>query len=182
MNRQLQNVFLTALAALSFSSFAAAETLQWTASGIEYVSNLGTVTGSFDYNADLNSFTNIDLTSSPDGSVFQYLDPNFTPSGGDFIFTDSDSSNLTDAQYLYVVVNPEMTDAGGTTPIANLEEGTCTNSTCTDGPPITYEALSGEFTASEVSPEPASAVLDGVGAIAILGLALRRPRAKLQSR
>lgn len=176
MKKPLQTTILAALAAFSFSSLAKADNLQWTASGIEYVGDVGGVTGSFDYDADLNSFSNIDLTSSPDGSVFQYLDPNSHGNGANgFIFVDSDDSDLTGAQWLLVDLDSAMTDEGGTVDIDVLEEGTCSDSTCSGVAP-TYEALSGDFSASEATPEPAAIALSGVGAIAILCLALRRRR------
>ena len=174
--RNVHNAVIATFAVISFSSYAMAGPIQWTASGITFNGG-GQVSGSFDYDADTNSFTNIDLTTPFDTNAFQYLDtsnPDDTNSAGAFLFTDTASSDLTGAQVLYVVVNPALSGAGGTAPLAVLEEGTCANATCA-GQPASHDTESGEFVASS-APEPGSWALTGAGGIVLSGVAFGRRR------
>src|SRR6266849_1326784 len=116
---------LLATMALSATT-ASAGTLTWTLTG---VTSLGsTITGSFDFNANTTTYSDINITTSG-GSII----PNFTwsqhASFGSFscclAMVDTTAIDETGADVLNLGFASDLTNAGGTIPISFTQQGTC---------------------------------------------------------
>jgi hypothetical protein len=151
----------------TFPLCASADAVTWELEGITLTT--GAVTGSFDYNADTNTYSDISLFTG-DGKTYT-VD---LVSNASALFSDSGAVNLTGTRLLTMEFVSPLTDAGGTIDITIAEEETCDNATCsieTSGP----FTASGEIVAeTSAVPEPAPVALSCLSVLAIVGFVRRR--------
>jgi hypothetical protein len=170
MITHLRNTLLVAFAAIALAPCAVAGPIQWTASGVTFNSNAGSITGSFDYDADTSTFSNIDLVS--EGMTFTDL-VSALSMNGQIGATDA-TGNLSGDPLVIVIFHSGFTDSGGTDTVSDAIYGSCFNASCSM-PDAMYNGGVGSFTGTAVSaaPEPASILLTAAG-LAALGAARRR--------
>ena len=94
---------------------ASADQLTWDITG--HFGDGGTISGSFVYDADLNQFSSIDVTTSAgsvlSGALYTLHDPSYTPTP-DFLLFATTTGDLTGTPVLSAGLVSAMTDAGGT--------------------------------------------------------------------
>lgn len=161
---------------------AQATPILWTINGMTFDDG-GTGSGSFIYDADTNTYSNINITTTV-GSVLPgdtYLYPDLlyalSQAPDYFMALDATGADLTGFSFLTTVFSPSaLTNAGITTSITGGTEGTCGNPDCSI---LEVEAsfrnvTGGRVTADIVTvPEPETIALFGLGLLG-LGLASRR--------
>jgi len=174
------------IAAVLFFSCAGASagTLTWTISGVTF-NDGGTASGTFDYDADTDTFSNIDITTTA-GTVFgasTYTSlAGAYPSSPDLVYLQTTTGTI---RLFDFGTSANMTDGGGIIPLAldplsggTAGEDNCYNGTCTlvYSSPIRY-STTGTVSAptSGAAPEPASFVLliGGLGGLGVLALRRR---------
>jgi len=126
---------LIAIAAFLSVPSASASTIDWTLQGVTFGDG-GTASGSFDYDADTNTYSFIDITttsgSSFSGATYLALDPGKSSSSTSLaVVPDASSANI-GTPVFDLFFSSALTDAGGTVALNDvLDEGTCTTDGCT---------------------------------------------------
>ena len=145
-----------------FGSTAQAVPITWNL--LDVLFDDGSVaTGSFDFDADLGSYSNIDIMTS----LASYGDPNpASPGNADILITVPDDSlaDFTGTPVLSFLFDAPLTNAGGLVDItvaAFSSEGTCFSATCSS-PSIIRRVESGQVTTAVV-PVPTTLVLTVLG-------------------
>lgn len=168
---------------LAASLSASAGNVTWT---LESVTSLGTsITGTFTYNADTDTYSNIDVVSTG-GSVIQDETWTNKASFGNYncclALVSSSASDETGLDLLNLVWTPnQLTDAGGIIPLAYTQQGTCNISNCVSFNPYPGDPSGGQNSnvtgylyAPSATPEPGSLFLLGSGMLGVVGLVRRR--------
>jgi PEP-CTERM motif len=163
---------------LGLTVSADARPITWTLSDATI---LGTsLTGSFVFDADAVVYMDVNISTSggsiiPTTSFFQVA-PCSLCSRPDFLgIVDSLAPDLTGANFLGFVFHPSLTDAGGTIPILQTEQGTCADFGCTlynsyPNDPTHGSACCIDITGNVTSvPEPSSLALFGMSALFAAG-------------
>jgi hypothetical protein len=178
---------------ISLSLTASAGPLLWTLEGVTFAGG-GTASGSFDYNADTNLFSNVDITTTTGGGVTgaTYLFTcgqdvpactGVTPNSTEALFLTTNAANqsgLTAIGFFFTGIGgapPQgLTDLGGTIDISNssfsvgaVQEALCVDSACSQ--PTSPSRVDDAGTVA--TPEPSSALLVGI-TVLLLGFALKR--------
>ena len=153
---------------------ASADQVTWDLSGVTF-SDGGTASGSFVYNADTNTVSSVDFTTTAGGSfggaTYAGVDPGFGPSATDIVFvTDSSLLDFTGTPVLQMIFASALTDLGGTILLSGTGEGVCANIGCTSG--IESRIITGGEVFS--APEPSSLLLLGMGMFGLVGAAKRK--------
>lgn len=162
---RFSRVFLMAsiaVAALLLPSLASADGITWTLEDVA-LNDGGSVTGSLNYNATTNSYSAIDITSSPGsllgGTTYTTLTPPFFSTSTLLGVGPSTipGGNYTDLTFLELFFTNPLTNSGGTDPVYAVETY-CSNSNCSTYTERT--STSGFATTSPAAtPEPATLAL-----------------------
>jgi hypothetical protein len=158
---------------LQRSSFEAVAVM----TGLDDVSLIGdalgtTISGSFDYDADTNTISNVDVTTSG-GSVIPsatfYLSECCSSDLNVATFpvlwlVDTANANEVGADYLAIDFASAPTDAGSTIALFETVQGTCIEAKCNAGTFTQNLNVTGDITASAAVPEPAAFILFGTAA------------------
>jgi hypothetical protein len=167
-------------AALAFAVFvlpsvACADGVNWTIEGVTFADG-GTVSGSFSYNANNNTYSNIDVTSTAGtlltGSNYTTLTNGYV-SGPTLLGMGPNigsPANFTGDYFLQLMFTDLLTNAGGTVTLTAVETY-CGNSTCSS--PIVRRGDDGSITSAIATPEPTALVLLAAGLLGLL--LLRKP-------
>jgi len=113
--------------------YASAAPVTWYLQGVTFVDG-GTATGSFVYDANTNTYSSINITTTSgatlQGFTYAFYDPTFSDATiVDFV--TSNNPNKTGTSYLELDFTPPLTNAGGTIPLNNASvEFTCINAAC----------------------------------------------------
>lgn len=179
MNRLIFRSLIAALVlfvAFCVPSIASADGLSWTLTGVTFDDG-GTASGSFNYNAVTNTFSNIDITTTA-GSAFPGA--TYTTLSGAFpgsststsLFLGASSGSFT-GPLLLLFFDAPLINSGGTVtaPLTTgLDFGGGEGSLSTEARFIT----GGAATSTVVTPEPSALSLLGVGLAALLAGAVMR--------
>jgi hypothetical protein len=181
-NLQKSLFWVLVLSAFSISAFAGP--IQWNFSGVTFTDG-GTLTGSFTYNADTATFTNVDVTISgsttPAFNVTMLFDDPAFSSAIDFEASSALPATVDVTPSIYTAFSSAMTDAGGTIPIllgGDSYDGICSDTTCSTYISAAVDIASGSITASSSVPEPGSWATLGLGLIGLAALKLRHRPAR----
>jgi hypothetical protein len=165
---------------------ASAGPITWTLNG---VTSLGTsITGSFVFNADTDIYSSVNITSSGGtvipANTWTALAECCATESGFLGLVDTSAANQTGADLLGLFFAVDLTDAGGSVPITETQQGTCSGSTCAsyihygnDPSGGLNTDVTGSVVANFSTPEPASLILFGGGAsfLLLIRKRLRRP-------
>jgi hypothetical protein len=177
MKRQIADTLLRgaliAIAVILSVPSGSAAPILWTLQGVTFGDG-GTGSGSFDYNADTNTYSSINITTTLGGSfsgaTYLALDPGKGSSSTSLAVVPNAALANTGTPVLDLFFSSALTDAGGIVSLKDtLDEGTCSSTGCTAA--IGLRAV----TAGAVStvPEPASFGLTLIG-IGLLGWMRKR--------
>jgi hypothetical protein len=152
---------------------ASAGMILWHLAGVTFADG-GTASGSFDYNADTNTYSFVNITTtggSLAGSTYLALDPGFSSSNSILaVVPNAGLGNFTGTPLLAFQFASPLTDSGGTiSTISPSAEGTCGNAACSSpsGGGLRFVSAGSVSTV----PEPSTLSLILLGA---LGLVLRK--------
>jgi hypothetical protein len=158
IRRQAASVLLNgALIAVFLSApSASAGPILWTLENVTF-NDGGTASGSFDYNADTNTYSSIDIITNAgsafSGAAYLALDPGKPSSSTSLaVVPNAGSANIVTPVF-DLFLSSALTDAGGTIALNDvLDEGTCNSTGCTGATGLR------SVTAGSVSsvPEPSS--------------------------
>lgn len=156
---------------LLLPTFASADGIAWTFNNVT-LSDGGTVTGPFDYNAVTNTYSAINLSSTfgtlLNGTSYSTLSPVFFY-GSTLLGVGPASipgGNFAGLTFMELFFTNPLTNTGGTDPVQAFEIFCGPSSTCTD--PTVRSSTSGYVTSVPIStPEPASFLLLAGGLLAI---------------
>lgn len=166
----MKNSFTRALLALSLfavTSAAQAIPVKWTLSGVTF-NDGGTASGSYVYDADTSSFSQIQVstTAGTIGTAVNFS--NVCTSSADCFWESlpiavglidgPTSGDLTSSKVFYLALQGAMTNLGGTLNVAPGAGGTlsCTDPTCRTGLPANLRNLSGGSVVGILLPPPAA--------------------------
>lgn len=144
---------ITVLAGLFGAAFSAqAVPIKWTLTEVAFDGG-GAASGSFVHDADLGTYSNISITTTPGTSG--------TPGSFSALCSDSNcaaiptpsitfvnpvtSNDLTNVKLLYFVLTAPLPNAPGTADFSFGATGTCISSNCTGLPPDVQQVLSGSI-------------------------------------
>jgi len=116
------------------SAAASAIPVTWTLQGVTFTDG-GTASGSFAYDADTNTYSSVNITTTPGsviltGATLVYVSPGFAPSNDSVLTAASNAADLTGTRAFALFFGSALTNVGGTVSIASGEEASCANSTC----------------------------------------------------
>jgi hypothetical protein len=172
-------LMLVALAVVGIVSGAQADSVTWT---LVDVTSLGSnITGSFVFDAATNTYSAIDVTTTggtiiPNETWTNWV--GFGASQGPGIacclgVVDTTATNQTGANALNLIFSTALTDAGGTIPIFETQQGTCNVANCSGyfpyaaNPSGINQSVTGYVVASV--PEPGTLMLLATGLFGLLG-------------
>jgi PEP-CTERM motif len=170
--------------ALGCATLAHAGAIQWTLQNVTFDDG-GTASGTFFYDADTNTYSNIDIVTTAGlpadsftGTVYLFLNPNAVVSGASSL--GAVTASLADGSpYLGLSFFPSvLTDAGGTIALSTSSGG---EASCISGC-LGTEAPNRFFTGGDVfspgasTPEPSSMLLFGLGLASLPCLRRRASR------
>jgi PEP-CTERM motif len=161
-------------------SIASADAITWDLSGVTFDDG-GAASGSFVYDADTNTFSVINITTTA-GSMFPGA--TYTTLSGAFgssntgMLLGAASGDLTNTDLLLLMFGADLTDLGGLVPLVTGSligsvEGTCDNADCSLSTEL-RTITAGDVVATVVTPEPSAFLLLGIGLVALLAGAARR--------
>ena len=172
LNRQTLHAIIIAALSMACVLSANAAPVVWTLDGVTR-SDGGTVTGSFTYDAATNTYSAINIISTPGSSSVPgeaYGEPIPAISiGADFLYMARTPvpADLTNQNAIFFGY-PALTDAGGTLTLGLISSETlCASSDCT-GPVVDAVRLSGQVTTTPPTPP---AIATPVPTISAYGLA-----------
>jgi hypothetical protein len=166
-------------AGILLAATASANQVTWDITG--QFDDGGTISGSFVYDADLNQFSSVDVTTSAgsvlSGALYTLPDPCCAPAANFLLFVTT-TGDLTGTPVFSVGLASLMTDAGGTIDLATsglgfFSEESCFDSDCSGPMPPFRSVVSGDVSSV---PEPSTLLL--VLPLGVLIAALRRQRDK----
>jgi hypothetical protein len=166
-----------AVVLLLAANAAHAVPVEWTLNNWETVAGPGgtdTVTGSFIYEADTDTFSNINIFSSLDSTSFTFAGVNADANTLEFVTGDPSSDDLTGTSVMLGnLAIPGMTNAeetlflltmGGTSPLSS--QSLCTNADCSlVGSPVFLDT--GNISGTIV-PEPSTVALMALGLVGLV--------------
>jgi hypothetical protein len=130
----VRKVFFSLLAVALVSGSASAIPVRWTLSGVTFTDG-GTASGSFVYDADLNAYSSVSITTTAGsvlltGATLQFVAPGLTPTSGQVLTTASSTADLTGARAFALFFSTALTNAGGSVTLLTSQEASCANATC----------------------------------------------------
>jgi hypothetical protein len=164
-----------AVSLLSVVPFSAsAGQILWTFDGATF-SDGGTASGSFIFDADLNQYSSVEITtisgSALSGATYDVVTTALFPDAGEALFGTT-TGDLTGTPGLALFYASELSDAGGPISISSSpgfgREGTCVDPTCSEptGPNRIFS--SGTIVGTVVAPEPSTVVLIGEALVSLV--------------
>jgi hypothetical protein len=169
--RASSRVLFTLLGVILLSASAFAFPRTWTLSGVTFGDG-GSATGSLTYDADTNTYSGINVTSTAGsviltGATFNFFSNGFAPGAGGVLVNASNAPDLTGTRAFAIIFNPPLTDVLTSTSVIGSQEASCNNATCTGPtPPSRFVTAGSAAAAVSVVPTLSAPML------ALLGLAL----------
>jgi hypothetical protein len=158
-----------------FSLPAYAVPVVWSVDGLARADG-GTVSGSFTYDADTNTYSAINVTttagaSTLPGQTYAGFDPASSDATGLILEQTQGAADLTGQNSLFLAFpGPGLTNAGGTITPALAEEVSCTNADCSTS--VNAQALTGDITGAAAPLVPTSIPTVPFSALMIMALGL----------
>lgn len=163
---------------LSFS--AAAIPITWSLVGVTFTDG-GTASGTFVYDADTNTYSNVNITTTAGsviltGATLQFVAPGLAPNSSQVLTVASNAADLTGARGFALFFTPGLTNAGGTHSLDG-QEASCANATCANPAPPARFTSGGAVTALTYAVPTLSTwakIATGLLLVAAAFVALRR--------
>lgn len=162
---------------------ANANLVQWTLQNVSFVGG-GTATGSFVYDADTDTYSDISITTSSGsigGGSYMWPWDSLSQATQLVIWTYDPSSppaDLTGELYLSLTFFDALTNAGGTVNLDEINnfEYICNTASCSGSGSKTFRDIvyPGGSVVSTSVPVPAAVLLFGSGLLGLIGLARRK--------
>ena len=137
---------------------ASASPVLWTLAGVTFADG-GTASGSFIYDADLNAYSAVNVTTTAGsviltGATLQYVAPGLAPTSGEVLTAASNAGDLTGTRAFALFFSSALTDAGGTV-FLDGQEASCGDATCSFPSPPSRLVNAGSVTGTAAYPVPA---------------------------
>jgi hypothetical protein len=171
-----------ALASLAFVSVSSqAAPVQWTLNGWNLDDDVGEVTGSFVFDVDLGTFSNVNISSTLGPESYSWAGLGADANTLEFVTGDPNGELSGTSVMLAAIGGGGMTNAGGG-PLSVLTQGgtnplssqsTCDNADCSTVSNPVYLTF-GNITGTSVVPIPAAAWLFGSAMLGLVGVARRK--------
>lgn len=176
--RGTRNLAGATLLALAVATPAAAAPVLWTLSDVVFHDG-GTASGSFVYDADLNAYSSIDITTTAgteqSGAHYTQWTSLYPHTAEEVVFVEDGAGiDLTGAAVFQILYAP-LTNAGGIGDLSAGFEAICADAGCTTivGSQRLFGANNGILAAANAVPEPGSIAILGTALLGI-GIHLRR--------
>ena len=165
---------------LCVPSIALADGVTWNLSGVTFDDG-GTASGSFVYDAVMNTYSAINVTTTAGttltGATYTSFSDVVLPSDTGFLFGPN-SGDFTGASFLMWLFDAPLTNFGGIVQVSLLPPNDSIEALCTSSDCSTFSSRSvtgGEVIAAVATPEPSAFLLVGMGLLALLaGAAIRK--------
>ncbi len=162
-------------ALLSLGGIASANTLTWTLHGVS-LSNGYTLSGSFDYDADTGTYTNVAVQENSGFTMNTVMHPQ---SGASFLEAIVSPLSV-GSPVIELFFATSLTDAGGTVNLSSALYGSCSavggGFNCPSASTLGSSTSVGDVTAP--TPEPATPALTGIAGLAFVATRLRKRYAR----
>jgi hypothetical protein len=152
------------------ANVASAIPITWTLQGVTFLDG-GTASGSFVYDADTNTFSSINITTTAGtvvttGATYSFF--NFFSNSTTLTVVVTATGDLTGVRDMSLLISaPYLSNAGGTVS-TNVLEGTCFNSSCF-GINNVLRSTGGSLNGQYVNPVPALSTWGMIGTVLLLG-------------
>ncbi len=112
---------------------ASATPVIWTLHGVTFTDG-GTASGSFIYDSDTNTYSSVNITTTPGtviltGATLLYVSPGFAPSNSGVLTAASNAADLTGTRAFALYFSSNLSNVGGSVSLSG-EEASCANATC----------------------------------------------------
>ncbi len=157
----MRKAALAVLALAFVAGSADAFPVVWQLSGVTFADG-GTASGSFVYDASTNTYSAVNITTTPGttittGATLQYVSPGVTPSATGFLSGASNAADLTGTRAFALFFAAPLTNAGGLVTLATSQEASCANATCGSPAAPARFTNAGAVNGTAASPVPAMA-------------------------
>ncbi len=130
--------------------------VEWSLDGLTRADG-GTVSGSFTYDADTNTYSAINVTttqgsSTLPGETYAGFDPASSDAGGLILQRAQGASDLTGQNNIFLQFVPALSNSGGTLTPALASEVGCVNSNCSTA--TNSQSLTGDIVGTVVTSPP----------------------------
>ena len=175
---------MVAAALFLVTQSASAIPVQWTLNGWNLTGG-ETVTGTFVYDADLGTFSNVNISSTLGPELFTFVGSGANSNTLEFVTGEPGSVNLADTSVVLASIGGGgMTNAGGG-PLSVLTQGgtnlDSSQAICGDGDCSSFQSPFVFLTAGNITgtvvPVPAAVWLFGSGLLGLVGMARRKKAA-----
>ncbi|HQQ77511.1 MAG TPA: IPTL-CTERM sorting domain-containing protein [Thermoanaerobaculia bacterium] len=154
----MRKAALLLLALCFLSGNADAIPVVWQLNGVTFADG-GTASGSFVYDSSTNTYSSVNITTTPGtvlatGATFLFVSPGVSPTSSGFLAGASNVPNLTGTRAFALFFASPLSSNGGLVNLSSGLEASCANATCGSPAAPSRSTNAGSVNGTATSPIP----------------------------